>query len=76
LLAEPIQTVMRKYNVPNGYERMKDLTRGERVDASTMHAFIQSLEIPEADKKRLLELRPETYTGIAAKLVDEIGSSR
>jgi adenylosuccinate lyase len=76
LLAEPIQTVMRKYNVPNGYERMKDLTRGESVNAETMHVFIRSLEIPEADQKRLLELRPETYVGIAAKLVDEIGSSR
>ncbi len=72
LLAEPIQTVMRKYNVPNGYERMKDLTRGERVDAPTMHAFIQTLEIPETDKKRLLELRPETYVGLAADLVDGI----
>ncbi len=72
LLAEPIQTVMRKYNVPNGYERMKDLTRGENVDAATMRAFIQSLEIPEADKKRLLEMRPEMYVGLAAELVSEI----
>jgi adenylosuccinate lyase len=72
LLAEPIQTVMRKYNVPNGYERMKDLTRGASVDAITMHAFISSLEIPETDKKYLLEMRPETYVGLAAELVEEI----
>ncbi len=72
LLAEPIQTVMRKYNVPNGYERMKDLTRGASVDAATMHAFIRNLEIPEIDKKRLLEMRPETYVGLAAELVSEI----
>jgi adenylosuccinate lyase len=72
LLAEPIQTVMRKHNVPNGYERMKDLTRGERVTEATMRAFIQSLELPEPDKTRLLELRPETYTGLAAELVDEL----
>ncbi len=72
LLAEPIQTVMRKYNVPNGYERMKDLTRGEQVDAVTMRAFISSLEIPETDKKRLLEMRPSSYVGLAAELVDEL----
>ena len=72
LLAEPIQTVMRKYNVPNGYERMKDLTRGANVDAVTMQAFISSLEIPESDKKRLLEMRPSSYVGLAAELVDEL----
>jgi adenylosuccinate lyase len=72
LLAEPIQTVMRKYNVPNGYERMKDLTRGEHVNAATMQAFILSLEIPETDKKRLLEMRPSSYVGLAAELVDEL----
>ena len=73
LLAEPIQTVMRKYNVPNGYERMKDLTRGSSVDEVTMRAFIESLEIPEMDKKRLLEMRPSSYVGLAAELVSEIG---
>jgi adenylosuccinate lyase len=52
---------------------MKDLTRGEQVDAVTMRAFISSLEIPNADKKRLLEMRPETYVGLAAELVSEIG---
>lgn len=73
LLAEPIQTVMRKYNVPNGYERMKDLTRGASVDAATMRAFIAGLEIPDADKKRLLEMTPQSYVGLAAELLAEIG---
>ncbi len=72
LLAEPVQTVMRKFNLKGGYERMKDLTRGETVDETIMHQFIQSLEIPETDKKRLLELRPETYVGLASGLVDVI----
>jgi adenylosuccinate lyase len=72
LLAEPIQTVMRKHGVTGGYERMKDLTRGERVTQETMRAFIQSLEIPEPDKTRLLEMTPQTYTGLAAQLVDEL----
>jgi adenylosuccinate lyase len=72
LLAEPIQTVMRKYNVPNGYERLKDITRGERVDGATMREFIAGLEIPGADKKRLLEMTPESYVGLAADLLSEI----
>ena len=72
LLAEPVQTVMRKYNLKGGYERMKDLTRGETVTETIMQQFIQSLEIPEPDKKRLLELRPETYVGLASELVDVI----
>jgi adenylosuccinate lyase len=72
LLAEPIQTVMRKHGLQGGYERMKDLTRGERVTETTMREFIHSLELPEPDNTRLLELRPETYTGLAARLVDEL----
>ncbi len=72
LLAEPIQTVMRKHGMTGGYERMKDLTRGERVSETTMREFIQSLEIPQLDKTRLMALRPEMYTGLAAELVDEL----
>jgi adenylosuccinate lyase len=72
LLAEPIQTVMRKHSLSGGYERMKDLTRGERVTQTTLRQFIQSLEIPEPDKTRLLEMRPQDYTGLAAQLVDEL----
>ena len=75
LLAEPIQTVMRKHGLTGGYERMKDLTRGERVTQEAMRDFISSLELPEADKTRLLELRPQDYVGLAAELVDELDSS-
>ncbi len=73
LLAEPIQTVMRKHGLTGGYERMKDFTRGERVTKEAMRDFIQSLELPEPDKTRLLELRPADYVGLAAELVDELG---
>jgi adenylosuccinate lyase len=68
LLAEPIQTVMRRHAVPEAYEQLKALTRGKRVDAAAVAAFVSGLPIPEADKKRLLELTPATYLGIAARL--------
>ena len=69
VLAEAIQTVMRRYNVPNAYEQMRDLTRGNRVDAETLRKFIKKIDIPEDAKQQLLALTPETYTGIAAQLV-------
>jgi len=68
LLAEPIQTVMRRHAVPEAYEQLKALTRGKRVDAAAVAAFVGGLPIPEADRKRLLELTPATYLGIAARL--------
>jgi adenylosuccinate lyase len=68
LLAEPIQTVMRRHAVPESYEQLKALTRGKRVDAAAVAAFVSGLPIPEADKKRLLELTPATYLGLAARL--------
>ena len=68
VLAEPIQTVMRMYNVPEPYEKLKELTRGKRVDGPGMRAFVEKLEIPADAKKRLLELTPGSYTGEAAKL--------
>jgi adenylosuccinate lyase len=68
LLAEPIQTVMRRHAVPEAYEQLKALTRGKRVDAAAVAAFVSGLSIPEAEKKRLLELTPATYLGIAARL--------
>lgn len=68
LLAEPIQTVMRKNGVPNAYEKLKELTRGKEVDEKAVRAFIQSLQLPEDDKKRLLKLTPATYIGLADKL--------
>ncbi|MDP6981329.1 MAG: adenylosuccinate lyase [Myxococcota bacterium] len=68
VLAEPIQTVMRRYGVPNPYERLKELTRGETIDAETLAAFIEQLEIPEDAKARLRELTPARYVGDAASL--------
>jgi len=68
VLAEPIQTVMRRYGVPNPYERLKELTRGETIDAETLANFIDGLEIPEDAKARLRELTPATYVGDAASL--------
>lgn len=72
LLAEPIQTVMRRYAVPNAYEKLKDLTRGARVSRAGMQAFVATLEIPEAAKAELLKLTPWDYTGKAAELARRI----
>jgi len=68
LLAEPIQTVMRRHSVPQAYEQLKALTRGKRVDAAAVAEFVRRLPIPDADKQRLLELTPSTYLGLAARL--------
>ncbi len=65
LLAEPIQTVMRRYGIENPYEKLKELTRGKRVTQADMAVFIDSLELPEAEKARLKELTPATYIGNA-----------
>ena len=72
LLAEPIQTVMRRYAVPNAYEKLKELTRGTRVSRDGMQAFVATLEIPEAAKAELLKLTPWDYTGKAAELAKRI----
>ncbi len=72
LLAEPIQTVMRRYAVPNAYEKLKELTRGTRVSRDGMQAFVSTLEIPEAAKAELLKLTPWDYTGKAAELARRI----
>ena len=68
VLAEPIQTVMRKVGMDHPYERLKELTRGRRVTAEIMREFIAALPLPQADKKRLAKLTPATYVGIAKKL--------
>ncbi|MDA3977785.1 adenylosuccinate lyase [Gallibacterium sp. AGMB14963] len=70
VLAEPIQTVMRRYGIEKPYEKLKELTRGKRVDQQTMQQFIDSLDIPEDEKARLKELTPATYIGAAIQLVD------
>ncbi len=68
LLAEPIQTVMRKHAVPKAYEKLKELTRGKEVNKKVVQEFVSSLKIPKEDKERLLKLSPSTYIGIADKL--------
>ncbi|SFZ74593.1 adenylosuccinate lyase [Chitinimonas taiwanensis] len=73
VLAEPIQTVMRRYAVPNAYEQLKDLTRGKAgINRDTLHAFIKTLAIPEPEKARLLELTPASYLGRAIELARNI----
>ena len=68
VLAEPIQTVMRKVGMDRPYERLKELTRGRRVTAEIMRDFVAALPLPKEDKARLMKLTPATYVGLAAKL--------
>ena len=68
VLAEAVQTVMRRYALPNPYERLKKLTRGQAITREAMQEFIRTLEIPEAERERLLALTPAAYTGLAAAL--------
>ncbi|MDP1683353.1 MAG: adenylosuccinate lyase [Burkholderiales bacterium] len=73
VLAEPIQTVMRRYGVPNPYEQLKELTRGKGgITKEHLHVFIMGLEIPADEKKRLLALTPHSYIGKAAELAKRI----
>jgi len=69
LLAEPIQTVMRRYGIPGAYEKLKDLTRGAKIDEAGCMAFIQGLEgLPEEAKEGLLRMRPRNYIGAAEEI--------
>ena len=72
VLAEPVQTVMRRYGLPNPYEQLKELTRGKGIEKDSLHAFIRQLALPEADKQRLLEMTPASYVGAAAQLAKAI----
>ncbi|MDH5729621.1 MAG: adenylosuccinate lyase, partial [Gammaproteobacteria bacterium] len=72
VLAEPIQTVMRRYAIENPYEKLKDLTRGQRVDGAAMQAFVNTLDLPEQAKQQLLKLTPGSYTGNAAEQAKKI----
>lgn len=74
VLAEPFQTVMRKYAVEKPYEKLKALTRGRRVNAQIMQDFIDTIEIPEDAKAELRKLTPATYIGRAVQFVDELDS--
>jgi len=70
VLGEAVQTVMRRYGVEQPYEKLKALTRGKRIDQSTLHEFIDTLEIPEPAKAELKKLRPRDYIGYAITLAE------
>jgi adenylosuccinate lyase len=72
VLAEPIQTVMRRFGLPQPYEQLKKFTRGEPMTRELMQGFIANLEIPEAEKQRLLAMTPGSYTGMAAELARRV----
>ena len=72
VLAEPVQTVMRRYGIEKPYEKLKELTRGKRIDGEGMRAFIDGLEIPADEKVRLKEMTPANYIGQAIELTDKL----
>ena len=72
VLAEPIQTVMRRYGIEHPYEKLKELTRGKDIDAESIQAFVLTLDIPQAAKDELSALSPSTYTGIAGALARDL----
>jgi adenylosuccinate lyase len=71
VLAEPVQTVMRRYGLANPYEQLKALTRGQGIDETAMRQFVAGLDLPEAAKARLIALTPGAYIGVAEKLAGE-----
>jgi len=75
VLAEAVQTVMRRHGLPNPYEQLKELTRGKEITAESMRAFIRGLDLPDADKQRLLQLTPARYTGAAAALARRLAAA-
>ncbi len=72
VLAEPIQTVMRRYGIENPYEKLKDLTRGSKISTETLIAFIDKLEMPDEAKAALQKMTPANYIGLAVKLAQDI----
>ena len=70
VLAEAIQTILRKNGQLDAYEELKKLTRGEKISKETIKNFINNIKLPKADKEYLLSLTPETYTGLSVKLVE------
>ncbi len=72
VLAEAVQTVMRRYGISEPYEKLKALTRGKAIDKQALHGFIKTLAIPDEARQRLLELTPGTYLGFAAELADKL----
>ena len=74
VLAEAVQSVMRRYGIPEPYEKLKALTRGRAVTQELLQEFIVTLDIPDAEKQRLLALTPDAYTGLAAELAGKMGA--
>jgi adenylosuccinate lyase len=72
VLAEPIQTVMRRYGIEKPYEKLKELTRGKRVNGDSMREFIMTLELPDDAKAHLCEMTPASYIGRAVSFIDEL----
>jgi len=72
VLAEPVQTVMRRYGLPQPYEQLKALTRGKGIDAESLRAFIEGLDLPEEPKAYLLRLTPRSYIGLAGTLARQV----
>ena len=72
VLAEAVQQVMRRHGVPEAYEKLKEMSRGKRLERAALAAFVKALDIPEEAKKRLLALTPAKYTGLAAELARRI----
>jgi adenylosuccinate lyase len=75
VLAEAIQTVMRRFGQGDAYEQLKELTRGEKITADTLRTFVEGLDLPGDIRQRLLTLEPATYTGIAATLAKKLTDS-
>ncbi|MFV9473076.1 adenylosuccinate lyase [Advenella sp. RU8] len=73
VLAEPVQTVMRRYGLPQPYEQLKALTRGRGITQDALREFIANLDLPEEPKQRLLEMTPRSYIGLAAELARKVG---
>ncbi len=74
VLAEPVQTIMRRYGIEKPYEKLKELTRGQSLNAEILHNFINSLDIPATEKNRLLKLTPATYIGNASEQAKSFSS--
>jgi adenylosuccinate lyase len=72
VLGEAVQTSMRRHGIADAYERLKALTRGRDIGREELRAFINTLDLPDAERRRLLELQPSTYTGLATSLAREI----
>jgi len=74
VLAEPVQTVMRRYGIEKPYEKLKELTRGQGINQASMRTFITALEIPADAKEELLKMTPASYTGCAEQLANDINN--